>query len=177
MKRVGKLAIMAGAGASLLGAGPAALAAATPKGGKVQVFVTGTSATKSKITVTGAIGDYGTTISQDKNGNPDPNGDFQKVTLKHGGFLVDATALDQRLNKLRPTINPTNCSVFGSASGPTKVLNGTGAYTGVSGTVRITVTFAGIGPKKADGSCNLSNNAPTHGAVTVITGTGRVSFH
>ena len=78
--RVGKLAIAVGATACVLGAGSAALAASTPKGGKIRVFVTDTSATKGKILVTGTIGDYGTTISQDANGKADPSGNFEKVT-------------------------------------------------------------------------------------------------
>ena len=58
--RVGKLAMAVGVTACLLGAGPAALAASTPRGGKIRVFVTNTPATKAKILITGAIGDYGT---------------------------------------------------------------------------------------------------------------------
>ena len=108
--RVGKLVIAVGVSTCLLGAGATALAASPPKGGKIRVFVTNTSATKAKILVTGAIGDYGTTVSQDANGKTDPNGNFEKVTLKHGGFLVDATALNKKLNSAGPTINKTNCS-------------------------------------------------------------------
>jgi hypothetical protein len=170
-----KLAMAVGVTACVLGIGPAALAGATPKGGKIRVFVTNTSATKAKITVTGAIGDYGTTISQDANGKVDPNGDFQKVTLKHGGFIVDATALNKKLNSANPTINTTNCSFSLTATAPTKVEKGTGAYKGISGKVAITLTFAGIAPKTAKG-CNLSDNAPTLGEYQSITGTGSVSF-
>jgi hypothetical protein len=173
--RIGKLALAVGVTACLLGAGPAALAASTPKGGKIRVFVTNTSATKAKILVTGAIGDYGTTVSQDANGKVDPNGAFQKVTLKHGGFLVDATALNKKLNSVKPTINTTNCSIVFSGTAPTIVEDGTGAYKGITGKVAITITFAGIAPKTAKG-CNLANNAPTFGQYQSITGTGSVSF-
>jgi hypothetical protein len=172
--RVGKLAMAVGVTACLLGAGSAALAASTPKGGKIRVFVTNTSATKAKITITGAIGDYGTTVSQDANGKVDPNGDFHKVSLKHGGFIVDATALNKKLSA-NPTLNKTNCSFSFSATGPTKVEKGTGAYKGITGKVAITVTFAGIAPKTATG-CNLSDNAPTFGEYQSTTGTGSVSF-
>jgi len=173
--RVGKLAIAVGATACVLGAGSAALAASTPKGGKIRVFVTNTSSTKGKILITGAIGDYGTTVSQDANGKVDPNGDFEKVTLKHGGFIVNATGLNKKLNSGKPTINTTNCSFAFTGTGPTTIGDGTGAYAGISGTVAITVTFAGIAPKTAKG-CNLANNAPTFGAYESITGTGSVSF-
>ena len=173
--RVGKLATAVGATACLFGAGSAALAASHPKGGKIRVFVTNTSPTKGKILITGAIGDYGTTISADANGKVDPNGAFEKVKLKHGGFMVDATALNKKLNHLKPTLNRTSCSVVFGASGPVTLGAGTGAYAGISGKVRITVTFAGILPKTAKG-CDLRPNAPTHGQYQSITGNGRVSF-
>ena len=173
--RVGKLTMAVGATACLLGAGPAALAASTPKGGKIRVFVTNTSPTKAKILVTGAIGDYGTTISQDANGKVDPNGAFQKVTLKHGGFIVDATALNKKLNSVQPTVNRSNCSFVLNGTGPTTVERGTGAYKGITGHVAVTITFGGIAPKTAKG-CNFSNNAPTFGQYQSITGVGSVSF-
>lgn len=173
--RVGKLALAVGVTACLLGAGPAALAASTPKGGKIRVFLSNISATRAKILVTGAIGDYGTTVTQDANGKVDPNGAFQKVTLKHGGFIVDATALNKKLNTIKPTVNPTSCSIVFTGTAPTIVKDGTGAYTGITGKVAITITFAGIAPKTAKG-CNLANNAPTFGGYQSITGTGSVSF-
>lgn len=173
--RVGKLAVAVGVSTCLLGAGATALAASTPKGGKIRVFVTNTSATKGKILITGAIGDYGTTVSQDANGKADPNGDFEKVTLKHGGFVVDGTALNKKLNSIKPTINKTNCSVAFIGTAPTTVGAGTGAYAGITGKVAITVTFAGIAPKTAKG-CNLADNAPTYGGYQSITGIGSISF-
>jgi hypothetical protein len=172
---VRKLAIAVGVTGCLLGAGPAALAASTPKGGKIRVFLTYVSPTKSKILVTGAIGDYGTAVSQDANGKVDANGTFQKVTLKHGGFLVDATALTKKLESAKPTMSKANCSFSLTGTGETTVEDGTGAYAGITGKVAITLTFAGIAPKTAKG-CNMSNNAPTLGAFQSITGTGSVSF-
>lgn len=173
--KVGKLAMAVGATACVLGVGSTALAASTPKGGKVRVFVTNTSATKGKILITGAIGDYGTTVSQDANGKADANGNFEKVTLKHGGFLVDGTALNKKLNSAKPTFNKTNCSFAFTGTGPTTVEDGTGAYAGITGKVAITITFAGLAPQTAKG-CNLANNAPTLGGYQSITGAGSVSF-
>ena len=173
--RVGKLATAVGATACLLGVGSVALAASHPKGGKVRVFVTNTSATKGKILVTGAIGDYGTTISQNANGKVDPNGNFEKVKLKQGGFIVNATALNKKLNHAKTEFNKSNCSIVFSGTGPVTLGGGTGAYTGMSGTARITVTFGGILPKTAKG-CSTASNAPLHGQYQSITGTGTVSF-
>jgi hypothetical protein len=171
--RISTLATAVGASACLLGVGPA-LAASTPKGGTIRVFVTNTSETMSNILITGAIGDYGTSVSQDANGNVDPNGNFTKVTLKHGGFMIDAAALNKTLHRSRPTVNTTNCSVVLNGSASTTVYDGTGAYTGISGKVAITLTFAGLAPKTVKG-CNLANG-PTHGIYSSVTGTGRVSF-
>lgn len=173
--RAVKPATAVGLTTCLVGGVPAALAATTPKGGKTRVFVTNTSMTRGKILITGAIGDYGTTVSQDANGKVDPNGVFEKVTLKHGGFMIDTTALDKKLNSTRPTINKTNCSVSLAGTGSTTVEDGTGAYAGITGKVTVIVTFAGIAQKTAKG-CNLSNNGPTYGAYQSIAGAGSVSF-
>jgi hypothetical protein len=173
--KAGKLAIAVGVTGCLVAAGPVALAASVPKGGKIRIFVTNTSDTKGKILITGAIGDYGTTVSQDANGKADPNGAFEKVTLKHGGFMVDATALNKKLSSAKPTINTANCSVAFTGTGSGTIEDGTRAYAGISGKVSITVTFAGIAPKTAKG-CNLADNAPTYGAYQSITGSGTVRF-
>jgi hypothetical protein len=173
--RVGKLAAVVGVTACALGVGSVALAASTPQGGKIRVFVTNTSATKGKILITGAIGDYGTTISEDANGKTDPNGNFEKVTLKQGGFLVNATGLNNKLNHAKPTINRANCSIVFSGTGPATIGNGTGAYAGITGNVAITITFGGIAPKTAKG-CNFGQNAKIGGAYQSITGSGSVSY-
>jgi hypothetical protein len=173
MKVFRSVAALAAAG-SLLTTGSLAIAASTPKGGKIRVFVINTSDTQSKILITGAIGDYGTSVSQDANGKVDPNGNFTKVTLKHGGFMINTTALNNTLDRTKPTINTTNCSVVVIGSASITLYDGTGAYTGISGKVVVTLTFAGLAPKTAKG-CNLANG-PTHGMYSAVTGIGRVSF-
>jgi hypothetical protein len=171
--RVGKLAAVVGVTACALGAGSATVAAATPQGGKIRIFVTNTSATKGKILITGAIGDYGTTVSEDANGKPNPNGNFEKVTLKQGGFLVNGTELNKKLNQAKPVVNQANCSVSFSGTGPTTIGDGTGAYAGISGNISITVTFAEIAPKTAKG---CSPNGKALAGYQSITGAGSVGF-
>ncbi len=171
--RVGKFATVIGVAACALGAGATTVAAATPQGGKVRIFVTNTSATKGKILITGAIGDSGTTVSQDANGKVDPNGDFEKVTLKQGGFLVNGTALNKKISSAKPTVNKSNCSFALSGSGPVTIGSGTGAYAGISGKATITFTFAAIAPKNASGCLFKQNPATSYQS---ITGTGSVSF-
>jgi hypothetical protein len=174
--RVQKIAVAVGIGACLVGPSAVASAATSPQsGGKIRVFITNQTPTKAKILITGAIGDYGKTISEDANGKPDPNGNFEKVTLKQGGFLVNGTALNKKLNSSPPEINKANCSLAFTGTGPTTVEDGTGTYAGISGKIAITVTYAGIAQKTAKG-CNMSNNAPFYGQYQSITGIGNVSF-
>ncbi|HEX3803444.1 MAG TPA: hypothetical protein VHV75_11445 [Solirubrobacteraceae bacterium] len=172
--KVHKFAMAVPVAASLLGT-CAPVASASPKGGKVRVFVTNQTETKAKILFTGAIGDYGKAISQDANGKVDPNGSFERVTLKQGGFLINATALTKKIDSTKSRINETNCSIAVTATGSGTLGEGTGAYTGIAGKILISVTFAGIAPKTAKG-CDLSNNAPTYGLYQSITATGTVRF-
>ena len=171
--RVGKVATVVGVAACALGVGSTAVAAATPQGGKIRIFVTNTSNTTGKILVTGAIGDYGTTVSQNASGKVDANGDFEKVTLKQGGFIVNATGLNKKLNSVKPTINRSNCSFSLSGTGPTTIGDGTGAYAGISGNIAITVAFAEIAKKTAKG---CSPNARPLASYQSISGSGSVSF-
>jgi hypothetical protein len=164
----------------LMGAGATALAASGPAGGKIQVFVTNISSTKAKILITGAIGDYGTTLTVDKNGKVDANGTYQKVTLKKGGFWINATALNQKLNKAQPLTNKATCSLVFTGGAPTTPFDGTGAYQGIGGSVKVTVTFAGIAPRFTSGAhkgqCNFSQNAPSLASYQSIGGAGNVTF-
>ena len=179
MKSVKTAAAVAAAG-TLLATGSLALAAGTsgpsPKGGAIKVFVVNSSETKGTITITGAIGDYGTVLSTDKNGKLDPNGAFQRARLKHGGLVIDTSGLDKRFAHLRPNFNPDNCSASFSVTGPTKIVSGTGAYAGATGNVKVTVDFAGLTPRTKAGKCNMANNAPTLGSFNVVTGSGTISF-
>jgi hypothetical protein len=176
--RVVKLALVVGVLAGLTIAGSTALASSAPAGGPIRVFVTETSPVKSKITVTGAIGDYGTALSVNKNGKPNPNGNYEKITLKQGGFWVNGTALNKL--KTKPQVNKATCSFSFTGSAPTTVFNGTGLYAGISGTVKITVTFAAIAPRFKTGAhagqCNFGNKAPALGQYQSIEGAGNVKF-
>jgi hypothetical protein len=177
--RRGKLFAIGLAGALSIGAGATALAAGG-SGGAIQVFVTNTSSTKAKILITGAIGDYGTTLTVDKNGKVDPNGDYQKVTLKKGGFWINAVALNKKLSNAQPVANKTTCSVVFSGSAPTTPFDGTGAYQGIGGSVKITVTFAAIVPRITSGShkgqCNPAQNAAPLSSYQSIGGAGDVTL-
>src|SRR5579862_4512189 len=93
-------------GASALASG----AANMPAGGAVYVHATGSSGPAGTIIITGAIGDYGKTLSIDKNGKTDSNGNYVKITLQKGTFEVNSTILNAKTNRAQPTVNRATCS-------------------------------------------------------------------
>lgn len=167
------------AGLALVGAGAGA-AVAAPTGGPIGVFASIGAGATGKIVLAGAIGDWGTTRTIDRDGKPDVNGNFVKVTLQKGTFEVDATALNKKLANARPQIaSNLTCSVAVSATGPEKVFNGTGLYQGISGTANLTITFEGVGGRYQSGAkkgqCEQGNSKPLAMLGSVI-GRGTVNF-
>ena len=168
---------------SLLCGGTAATAAGMPAGGPIQVFVTpnltGNGAPDS-IVITGAIGDFGTSRNMDKNGKTDPNGNYAKITLKKGTFVVNLTKLNATSNAMQPMMTAATCSAVVSAAAPVTFSDGTGLYAGIAGTVKISETFAFILPRYTTGAkkgqCNMSNSAQPLGQYGSIMGTGTVTF-
>ena len=125
---------------------------------------------------TGAIGDYGTTQRMNANGSPNPNGGFVKFNLKHGTFVADATRFFNALNHAKFSFDKTSSSAAGGASGPVTLSGGTGQYAHISGTLRVTGTFAEVGPRLENGKCNPSQNAKPLAQFNVVTASGHVSF-
>ena len=165
------------AGTATAGAG----AASTPKGGSVHVLVEPTGAgTPGKILLTGAIGDFGTTLNIDQNGKPDPNGNYGKVTLSQGTFEVNITALKAKANKANPPFNKATCSATISVTAPITLLDGTGLYAGITGTLRVSEQAGVIGPRITSGTktgqCDLSNSAQPVGLLLLVHGAGTVHF-
>ena len=160
---------------------PFAGAATMPAGGAIKVWVASPGATVSRIVFTGAIGDYGTATSINKDGKADKNGDYVKIALKDGRFEVNAVALNKKTNNAPPTsLNKTTCSAYFSGSGPVTLFNGSGAYKGISGTIKITEVFAFVGPRYTAGAkkgqCNLSNSAQPVAVYSTLTGSGTVKY-
>jgi hypothetical protein len=116
----------------------------------------------------------------DKDGKPNNNGNYVKITLRKGTFEVNATQLNAVTNHATPTVNKATCSFSFSGTGPVTLFNGTGLYAGISGTAKITVSFAVIGPDYASGpkkgQCNLSENVQALAQFGTVTGTGVVKF-
>ena len=157
---------------SVLIGGSAAFGAGMPAGGPVTIHVTPSpDGIHGPIVITGAIGDHGQTTSIDKNGKPDANGNFVRITLKKGTFEVNSTALNAKTAKAQPTVNRSTCSFDFTGTGPVTLFNGTGLYAGISGTLSITITFAGVGPLytsgKHKGQCNSERQRAAGCAVLV----------
>jgi hypothetical protein len=171
------LAVLAAAGVAV----ETASAATAPKGGPIALFAT-ISATSApgKIVLAGAIGDWGKVVSVDRNGKPTDNGNFVKVTLKKGTFEIDATAINKKMANPRPQVqSDLTCSIAASGSGPVKLFDGTGLYSGISGTANVTMAFTGVGGRYESGAkkgqCEQDNGAPL-AMLGSVTGRGTVQF-
>jgi hypothetical protein len=173
-KRALELAAVVAVVGGLLVAVSGAFAAGST-GGSVRMFGIPKGA-GGAFMFTGAIGDYGSTQRETASGAPNANGDFVKFTLKHGTFIADATGFFHALNTAKFSFNKTTCSVAGDASGPASLSDGTGSYAGISGTLRVTGTFAELGPRLKNGKCNPSQNAKPVAQFNAVTGSGHVSI-
>jgi len=162
------------AGSVLLGAS-GGFAANMPAGGTVRIFVVpGKSQGQGTIVLAGAIGDYGKTHKVNKNG-------IGEAVLQKGTFQVNLAGIQKKLNNSKPIIlDKTTCSYVFGATAPVTLLNGTGAYKGISGTLMLTETFAGYGPFYKSGThkgqCNTSNNATPLAQYGSVQGVGTVKF-
>lgn len=161
-------------GSLMLAASPAIGSAApsTPPGGPVNVYLSGSEPSSGNILIAGAIGDYGRVrIVKGQ-------ADFSLVRLHKSTFEIDTSKLMTATNSATPTRNTATCSYSRSATAPVAVLDGTGLYTGINGTLNLTAYSAQTGPLYTSGSqkgqCNTSNKVvPNAFFVTAIgTGTG-----
>jgi hypothetical protein len=169
-----RLSVVLAVIASLLAVVSGAFAAGAT-GGSVRVFGIPKGG-GGPVMFTGAIGDYGTTQRETASGTPDANGNFVKFTLKHGTFVGDGTGLFNSINHAKFSFSSATCSGFGSGSGPVTLSAGTGEYAGISGSFRVTVTFAEVGPRLKNGRCNMKQNAKPLAQTGAISGSGHVSL-
>jgi len=155
--------------------------AAAPTGGTIALFATVGNNPTSKIVVAGAIGDWGTAVTIDKNGRRDQNGNYVKVTLRKGSFEINSTALNKATASPRPQVaSDTTCSISTSGSAPVTLFNGTGLYKGISGTLRVTLSFAGVGRRYPSGpnkgQCLHSDTEPPLAMLGSVAGRGTIHF-
>src|ERR1700722_503337 len=103
--RISLLAALVSLPVATLGLNASASAAAPS--GKIQIWSSQTGAATSPIIFTGAIGDYGTATSVDKDDKVDENGNSVKIVLQQVPFRVNAVALDKSLRKAKPHLSKT----------------------------------------------------------------------
>ena len=151
------------------GAAHATDTANTSTSGPIKLFVDTFSNGTGNIIVTGAIGDYGTTAA---------DGNYVKVTLRHGAFELNVAKLIAKESGSAPMVDPATCSGVSSVTAPASVLDGKGTYREIAGTVNVTETIAFILPRYASGphKNQCDNNTQPIDAYSPITGSGKVKF-
>ena len=176
-------ALLASSAFALLVLGSVGAEAATvaPTDGPIAILATIGSGPAGRIVVAGAIGDWGTALTIDKNGKPDENGNYVKVTLHKGSFEINSTALNKKTADPRPQVaSDTTCSVSASGSAPVTFLNGTGLYKGIAGTANLTLTFTGVGHRYHSGAhkgeCEHNSNGKPLAMLGSVIGRGTVRF-
>jgi hypothetical protein len=150
-------------------------AAVKPAGGHIAIYFT-PQPNKSLILVAGAIGDYGTGVPVNAQGQHDPAGRFERVTLQHGSFIVDNRKINAASMAKEPVRNPQTCSFVLDVHAPATLSGGTGRYAGISGTVTLSSSFAAIFPQKSGstGACNF-DTSPLKTALST-SAEGHISF-
>ena len=141
--------------------------ASTPAAGTIHVYIVNTSLSPtapSKILITGAFSDHG------------PG--------KHGVWHLTKGTITVNNAKLRAitsspgfrTFYAASCSYSGAAKGKVPIVNGTGTYAGIKGSLTATVIEAEQASLLKNGNCNTSDAAPLLAADLIATATGNVSF-
>jgi hypothetical protein len=146
---------------------PAAYAAPAATSGAIHIYVvsTGTAfnAPGTDIVV-GAIIDHG-------HDNSVGNTPFQRISLSKGSFEINAAKLQKSING---TPDMMSCTLTLTGSGVNMPLvDGTGAYAAIKGTVSLKATSVNIG-KVVNGKCDLK--VPPVAATLIIEGTGEISY-
>ena len=143
----------------------------SPRGGPVQVFGTPTNGGGGQVVLTGAVGDFGTASSVNAAGKPDSFGNYKLLTLSQGTILVKGQGGN---NGPPTTFNARTCSATFVHTGTDPVVSGTGAYAGIDGSLKVTVSFALVLPLK-NGKCDTSNSAVPLAQYGSIMGSGTLS--
>lgn len=138
--------------------------------GKVHLYEADTAldGNLGTVVLTGAITDSGTDHQGVAGG-----GNYNELVLSKGTFEINIGVFGNQLNF---PVNPKSCSSDGSATAPIPIVagTGTGAYQGISGTIKTAVTFASILPRLPNGQCNT--NATQYPGIGIARGAGTVSY-
>jgi hypothetical protein len=153
-------------------------AASSPKPGRIYVFTNVDSHGKGSVLITGVIGDLGKQFPANKNGKPDSNADYEEVVLRHGTLLLDERALTN--GHWTYDTNVADCSSTVISQHPVPVLDGTGKYVGISGTLSGVATEAILSPRyksgKLKGQCSQTTKVGPARHIGTMNGSGSVTF-
>lgn len=162
MKRL--LIVVCATSALVITGAAVALAGGATPGGEVHVYGVNNGGEVTHLIITGAFAARGESRMVGTS--------TQLVRSSTGSFKVNTSKLDNSPGS--GAINPTSCSGAFMVSEPVTLFDGTGAYKGITGTIRIKETFAAILPTTSSGKCREDAN-PTS-SVSFLQGTGNVSF-
>lgn len=145
-----------------------AATAGKPSGGLIHFYEVATlSSSVAHDVLTGAITDHGT--------DREENGSINKIALSKGSFEISTAKLT---SQPPPRVDAKTCAFSSTVTAPVPIVRGSGrgGYQGISGTIRATITEAGIMPRRPSGKCNTSQSAAPVGGVTWAWGFGTISF-
>jgi hypothetical protein len=162
MKRL--LIVLCASSALVVTGAAVALAGGATRGGTVHVYGVNNGGETTNIIITGAFAASGPSRMVGTS--------IQQVTTSTGTFKVDTSKLDNAPGT--GGVNQDSCSGAFMVSEPVTLVDGTGAYEGISGTLQIKETFAAILPTTSSAKCREDAN-PTSD-VAFFQGDGTVSF-
>jgi hypothetical protein len=173
-KRIRNLAIGLAVLCGTLATNAMAASAASPSGGPVKFWITPSANGAGAIVITGAVGDYGTATTVNKNGQPDQNGGYSLLKLKDGTIEVNLTSFNHKNAKVGFPINQKSCSSEGTETGSVTVSDGTGHYKGIFGDLALSETDVWILGRSSSGSkCDGTDVIYN---IDLDSGSGTVSF-
>jgi hypothetical protein len=166
MKRL--LVVLCFAMSALLVSGAVALAGDSGgRGGEIHVYGANTTGGDiTQILITGAIAARGETQNVSEN--------VGLVRAPDGTFKVNLRDINHAMGT--GGINQKTCSGAFSVSAPVAIFDGTGAYKGIHGTLKLRATFAAIFGRTDGGACNAGPKATPSSSLSLFQGEGRVSF-
>jgi hypothetical protein len=132
----------------------------------------------STVILSGAIGDFGAAVSVLPNGTVDPEHSSQyNLALTQGSFRIVIGPLHAKLVEAlgHASYNLKTCSGHATVSGAAPVVagSGRGAYKGISGSFKLTITVNEVDAKPG---CQPFSGSALLAQTIFIDGSGTVSF-
>jgi len=128
-----------------------------------------------RAVVTGAVGDYGPAVTVHPDGTVDPSHSSElELKLTGGSFRLSIADIDRKFVKAasHEPIYPRTCSDYMNVTAPAPIVagSGTGAYQGITGSFRLTMTADEVEKKPCQPA------AAFQWQVIVLAGHGTVSL-